>query len=394
MDLRTTGSRDERRRRVLIDDAQAEPAHGDANPLVKRNRSDNATKGSRYSPDSLDQGQPRIADLLPKRRLTLWLWLLAAAVVIGALTSLDVASGGWSAQRPEVDWSAFRLDAPGSFARWVAALMLAWAGFAGLQIYLIRRHRADDYRGGYRLWSTAAVALMLASADAATSLHAFLGGLLGALFGASAHSTWIGLGLVLLAGVGLGTRMVWEIMPSRGSLAALSLAAMAYLTAVLSIAGLLDAVPVRPSLLGAAAALCGHALVLLTVGVFGRYVFLEAHGRLPQRIRKAKQTSPDDAPPKRRKSKTDPLDSGSESKKRGKSDVEGSAAANEKRAPEPSKKPEPKPAPAASSPPRIAGKTPAARDDDDEDDADADESPRLSKAERRKLRKQQLRKAA
>jgi hypothetical protein len=400
MDLRTTGSRDERRRRVLIDDAQAEPAHGDEprNPPARRSKSESsASKGTRYSLESLDRGQPRIADLLPKRRLTLWLWLLAATMVIAALVALDVASAGWRAKRPEIDWSIFRLDALGSMANWVAALVLAWAGFAGLQIYLIRRHRSDDYRGGYRLWSSAAVLLTIASLDAATSLHSFLGRLAGSLLGAAQYSEWIGIGLVAVIGIAFGARMVWEIKPSRGALATFAVAALCYLAAIAPGAGLMDALPVRTTLVAATAALCGHALVLLTVGVFGRYVFLEAHGQLPLRVRKPKNTPSPETPSRKRSSKPKGNDAspdvGGDGKKRGKTDVEGAAPA-EKRPPEPAKKPpEQKPAPAASASPQIAGKVRPVNDEDDDEDAEG--SPRLSKAERRKLRKQQFhRKAA
>jgi hypothetical protein len=323
---------------------------------------------------------------------------LAATFVISALVALDLAGAGWSARRPEVDWSAFRLDAPGSFASWIAALVLAWSGFAGLQIYLIRRHRADDYRGGYRFWSSAAVLLAIASLDAATSLHAFLGQLAGSLLGAAQYSGWIGVSLVILIGAGFGARMVWEIKPSRGALATFAAAAVCYLAAIVSGAGLFDALPIRPALIAAATALGGHALVLLTVGVFGRYVFLEAHGQLPQRTRKPKAASSPDAPSKKRaarpKGNENPSDASGDAKKRGKTDVEGTGAAKDKPPAEPARKPpEQKPAPAAASPLRIAGKTPAASDDDDSEDAE--DSPRLSKAERRKLRKQQVhRKAA
>jgi hypothetical protein len=404
MEFRKSGSRDERRRRVLIDEAQAEPPLADENPPIKRirSKSENAAPAARYE---FDGRQPRITDLLPKRKLTLSLWVVVAALLVAALTACDTYRPLWQARLPQVDWSLLAMNSSGSLARWFASLAFAWAACAAIQVYVIRRQRTDDYRGGYRLWAWTAAALLLASADAATSLHATLGALGASLLGSPSHGRLAGLGLVAAATGGFGLRMIWEIKSSRGAVAALSLAAGCYLFAVLAGEGWTGVDASWMPAAGGAALLSAHAFVLLTVGVFGRFVYFEAHGLPAKTERKPKVRKSSEGAAKKRSAKTDkaegsPADA---AKRPAKTDVEpakakppaapGKDASADKRPPEPAKKPPETKSPSpAAAPAKPATKAPApASDDDDEDDAD--DSPRLSKAERRKLRKQ-LRKAA
>lgn len=394
MEFRTTGSRDERRRRALIDEAQAEPAPVEETPPVKR-KSKSDDGASRYSLASLAEGLPRITHLLPKRRLTLWLWLLGAAALIAGLTALDAYHAVWRTRFPSVDWSMLDAEAPGSLARWFASLVFVWAAFASFQVYLIRLHRADDYRGGYRLWSWAAAVFLFASADAGASLHVLAGSALAAASGTPHHSQLAGLLLVATVAIGFGLRMVWEIKPSRGALAVLATAAVCYVFTSLAGSGAIGPSSMAPWA-GGAAALAGHALVLLTVGVFGRYVYLEAHGGIAKRPKKAKGS---EGASKKRGTKSDSVNGlRAEAKKRpAKTDLDGvkseSGAGAGKPSTEPMKKPvETKPA-APSLATKPVAKPSAADDEEDEDDAGADSS-RLSKAERRRLRKQQRQKAA
>jgi hypothetical protein len=211
--------------------------------------------------------------------------------------------------------------------------------------------------------------------------------------------------LVAAATGGFGLRMIWEIKSSRGAAAALSLAAGCYLFAVLAGEGWTGVDASWMPAAGGAALLSAHAFVLLTVGVFGRFVYFEAHGLPAKTERKPKVRKSSEGAAKKRSAKTDkaegsPADA---AKRPAKTDVEpakakppaapGKDASADKRPPEPAKKPPETKSPSpAAAPAKPATKAPApASDDDDEDDAD--DSPRLSKAERRKLRKQ-LRKAA
>ncbi len=408
MDFRRNGSRDERRRRVLMEDAQVESVATDEteSPPVKRQRSKNAEgapTAKRYPPASLANGQPRIADLLPKRRLTLWLWIIAAGCLISALTALDLNRDFAQARFPTISFSAFELGSAGSLARWLSSIIFVWAAFASIQVYVIRRHRNDDYRGGYRLWLWTACILLLASVDVNTSLHHLVGELLALFVQSPGHSRHLGF---VVAGVGGGfvaLRMLWEIKASRGSLAALVFAIGCYCTSmVLSFSTLIEAP--RNITLAWAAALSAHSFVLISIGCFGRYILLEAKGELVERRRKTKETVT--GAPARRKntdkakeSAPNAIDSGADRKKRvAKSDLGDSTEAakpakivaverSSNNATEPSKVAGNVKSTIPTSPPKSAVRTVANVNDDDDDD-DNDDSQPLSKSERRKLRKQ------
>ena len=48
--------------------------------------------------------------------------------------------------------AALGLTGRGTIASWFSSFLLIITGLASLQIYALRQHRRDDYRGTYRLW--------------------------------------------------------------------------------------------------------------------------------------------------------------------------------------------------------------------------------------------------
>jgi hypothetical protein len=377
MDFRRNGSRDERRRRVLMEDAAGDASGEENASPPKRSRTKAGDPApSPYAGAAWEEGQPRITALLPLRRLTLWLWLLACSSVAGLLVYLHVASRTWRERFPAVDFSALDLAARGSLGAWFSSLLLAWAGIASVQVYLIRRHRNDDYQGRYRLWPTIAGAFWLGSFVAAARLDRLAGELIATLSGVPMQGMPIGVGLLAAIVAACGLRLIWEIRPSRGALALLAMASGCYLGAAVMTMDWVSIPEPWTSAGAPIACMAGNIFVLLTVAVFGRYVHLQARGELIVRPRKVK------APREKAKKQPEPQEGGAAKKRASKSDLDESAKSGSKEPPA-EKKPSP---PAASSKP--AGKSPptlSINSDDDEDD----ESPSpLSKAERRRLRKQ------
>lgn len=419
MNFRRSGSRDERRRRVLMEEATAELPADDASPPKRtRTRSDEGPS-ARYAPGVLADGQPRITSLLPKRRLTLWLWVGAAATIVAALATLHVQSRAWSRQLPQVDFLALDATAHGGLANWFSTLVLAWAGFAAVQVYLIRRHRNDDYRGGYRLWLWLAGLLLAASAAVATSLDQMAVELAVALCGIPLNGRFLHGALVATVAAVGAVRMIWEIKPSRGALLVLAAASAAYLTASAGNLRLFALPEPWSTVRGAVSTMAGHVFVLLTIAVFGRFVHLEARGELAQKPAKDKSKPVREKGGRKSSGKAGESAPGDEARPAAKKRVArtdlNEAAAKEAKSPPADSRAEAKPAAAtdkiadgkrdaavakessdkkstlaASSSVKAAAKLAreTAPDDDDLDDDDADAPGQLSKAERRRLRKQ------
>ena len=95
MDFRRNGSRDERRRRVLMEEAAGDTPGDEATAPARRSRTKaSETAPSPYAGAAWEEGQPRITALLPLRRLTLWLWLVAYISSVCRLEPGDVLFTG------------------------------------------------------------------------------------------------------------------------------------------------------------------------------------------------------------------------------------------------------------------------------------------------------------
>jgi hypothetical protein len=386
MQFRRSGQRDERRRRVLMEEALA-ASDGEAAAATPRASRSAAAAGRRYSDAARPERQPRVTDLVPLRRWTLTVLLLALLSIPAALIGLDGEVGGWSRTVGRANLAALDLDARGSLASWFGSLLLSAAAAGSVLIFLLRRHKVDDYRGRYRFWLWAAAVLVLGSIDATTGLRHVFSGLLARTTGwlaAGDGAAWsLILGAVLFGTLAL--RGAIEIRHSRGALAALLLAVTAYSAGAAAFAHWLPLPGPLATLAGHAALLLGHVLVLYCVLVFARHVLLDAQGKLPHRAAKAKR------------------------KQRGAAPESGAVAGRKLRvdaAHAPSDEPDPPAKPTSFAVQAGAAKfgasisagvrpnsptSPLDEDDDLDTDESLDSDRHLSKAERRRLRKLQKR---
>jgi hypothetical protein len=151
---------DNRRRRVLIDESVQKSASalvaGAAEVAAPRRRRSNNYLSRRGQ-------QLKTSDLIPTRWLTFGLIATSSLGVLALLNFLQ-----WIATLPSeaidlVARQAFTITAPSSVAAWVEAVAFILASLFGLQIYAMRRHRRDDYRGTYRVWLMLTVVFLVAS---------------------------------------------------------------------------------------------------------------------------------------------------------------------------------------------------------------------------------------
>ena len=285
------GQGDQRRRRVLIEENRAdsstarETAASQSSTAERRSALANTIA---YPAAALADRQPSIMALIPRRRWTLVVILLVGLSVIAAL---EAAYGNlllW----PRESWPcAFRsldLRARGELAACFSSVLLAGAAIQSLLIYRLRRHRLDDYRGRYRLWSW--IPLVWIGMGLGVSTHAGddLADLTARLCGSQTSQATAFWTPLILGGVWLMivTRLAIEVRRSRTSVAFLLIATCGYLAANLIRSGLLAPTSeVLQVMIASSSDMAGYLATFLAVATYSRHVFLEAHGMLAAHTR-------------------------------------------------------------------------------------------------------------
>ncbi len=281
--FRRYGQRDERRRRLLTDD----PYGPQERPSCRVWTDDDPHRGkSEHYGDAafLDQ-QLRVLDLVPRRLLLLSTGLIAAA---GAIAGLEFAYA-WMHERAAgggANLAAFDLAAKGSLACWFSSLMLLAAAAAGLLIYSVRRHRADDYQGRYRVWLWAAGGCFLLATDQAAGLREALREMMISLTGTpllgDGDLWWVAAYAMLFAAI--GSRVLIDVRHCIPAVAALSVAALAHGLATVDHFGwTFFEGSVNRVMFRSGSEMAGNLLLLAGFGFFARYVVLDAEGLLPVR---------------------------------------------------------------------------------------------------------------
>ena len=415
---------DDRRRRVLTEEViggagaeSGEPA-GDspAKPAARRRRSAAAVRP--YGDTALLDKQPRITDLIPQRYGVLALWFLAGVTVVAGLESLYAFLPELASKTADGTLAAFDLEAEGSLAAWFSSSTLSLASAVAVVIFSIRRHKADDYHGRYRIWLWAALCWLVMSMDEGGSLHEAFQELMSYATGQRGYGDgsiwWIGVYSFALGAV--GTRLALEMRDCRSSTASLFIAAGCYVAAVVARLNVIlpDAGSLRV-MVEEGAEMSGNLFLLLAMTLHARYVILDAQGLLPAKKEKPAKPPKAEKPEKPKAEKAEK-----------KAEAEAKPAAAEagrswfrkaKIDPAHTSPPAPKHQPAKSAPPLAAAVKAASRRAEPETDYEEDEAPRharkhnhesrpdhrrdeaddyrenrrMSKAERKALRREQSR---
>jgi hypothetical protein len=361
--------RNGRRRRVLNEEVLSASSTQAARRAASE---DVATQHApRYSDAAGVENHPQITDFVPRRYRTIVLLLLsgfAATVTLGGLhygaPALTISAG-----IPGIE--PFDLAAAGSLADWVAAVVLLLASAMCLLVYSIRRHRIDDYRGRYRVWLAASAACLVLSANSVASLHSVLAYALNHFTGWTAlrdGSAW----WLMLAGPLLGwiaMRTFFDVKECRLAGVLMIVAFTCHVVAAASYLGFVPGLEPRiESMVTGIALLIGHWSLLTAATTYARFVVLDAQGLIDSRPvtvkRRPAKTNVDD--PKPVAAATTVL-----------------SAAGYNRQKLPQIKPAQTPADAKT---WIDGSRPE-RDSYDDSDDDTSGPSKLSKAERKRLRK-------
>jgi len=264
---------------VLKEDVLSASSSHHVMRAVGRNATDE--QAPRYSDAASVENHPQVTDFVPRRFRAIAVVValgLASTTVLEVLHTyvgrLSSVLGPWAT-------AAIDLTASGSLAAWLSAVLLLMASATCLLIYSLRRHKIADFRGRYRIWLAGAAACLLLSIDSVAALHRLLAV-------AATHFThwtalradavwWLALGVIPLSWIAV--RMLLDVSESRLASSAFVASIAAYVVATFSYLGWLPAVdPLREPMVTVGATLVGHWLLLVTTVSYARFVVLDAQG--------------------------------------------------------------------------------------------------------------------
>ena len=301
---------DARRRRLVVEPATptGDAAVGEMPSQTKRKSAPSSppkrTKNQKldtraYAFGAERRNQLKTTDLIPKRILSCLLVVLSLLACLAAINLCANLSPQWHAQIGDPGLVAFSIGGQGSIANWFLAFLMIMTGLSCLQIYAIRQHRCNDYRGTYRLWVWLAAIFIIGSVGFVVDLAAVLSSVALALTQQGiADRIWLPLTVKLVVLSAIAARVLYEVRESRGSLALGVFVWLAY--AMASIVQLPAAntafADVGPEMVVGNCILFGTAALLLAHLTYGRFIFLQANGLVKQKSRskttaKQKKTS-------------------------------------------------------------------------------------------------------
>ncbi|QEF96349.1 hypothetical protein Mal15_03760 [Stieleria maiorica] len=137
------------------------------------------------------------------------------------LTSLHHLAFVWPALAYRQDLARpLLIDRPDGFAAWWTTMLLLLAAGATRLIFVLRRHRRDDYRGHYQLWQWTLIVLLAASVHSTVDLVGWLGASLDLLVGNRAvlsGANWLRI-VLDVGGIILAMRLIAELSRCRPAL--------------------------------------------------------------------------------------------------------------------------------------------------------------------------------
>jgi hypothetical protein len=276
--------RNGRRRRVLNEEVlSASSALAARQSAMSKGSTENAR---RYSDAASVENHPQVTDFIPRKYRTIGMVVTAGAataVMLGALhhfAQTVAAAVGMPTLRP------FDIGAPGSIAAWVSAVVLFVASLKCLLIYSIRRHRIEDIRGRYRVWLGASAACMLLSVNCVAGLHQVVAHTLSHLAGWTALRDgavwWIAIAGLPLAWIGV--RVLLEVRECRLASTMMVASVICYATSAASYFGFIPTGDAKyASLITGSAVMLGHWIALAMTLAYARFIVLDAQGLINAR---------------------------------------------------------------------------------------------------------------
>jgi hypothetical protein len=268
----------DRRRRVLKDEVFS-ASNNYAN--LRATSDDDARNAPRYSDAAGVENHPQVTDFIPRRYATIAMLVAVGAGLTTALAAtqffaIPIANATGMRSLASID-----LGSSGSIGAWLSAVVLLMASATCMLTYSIRRHRIDDFRGRYRVWFLASVACLAASANSVVGFHQVAADVLSHFTGWSALRDgavwWMALAGLPLAWITV--RAMLDVRESRMAAALFVAGLSCYAMSAVSYLGLTGiADPQTRSIAVGGTLLMGHWFVLASALSYARYVVLDAQG--------------------------------------------------------------------------------------------------------------------
>lgn len=226
----------------------------------------------------------RLTDAIPRRLTTYGLLLLGGIAIIAAIEFLHVWMPFLSAYTADRRIAAFDLTADASLCVYFSCVAMQMASLVAILVYMIRRHRVDDYQGEYRIWLWAALCWFILSADEVAQLHLGFKALMVAATGVRLYGDgslwWIIPYFFLLGAVGL--RLLIDMRECLLSTTVGAVAAIGCVAAVfVHCHWLTGDLGSKQPLIEHGLKMGAEVLLLLAMLLHGRHVILDAEGNLP-----------------------------------------------------------------------------------------------------------------
>ncbi len=241
----------------------------------------------RYGAGANIENHPQVTSFVPRRFRTLCLiafcGLAAGTLAVLAAHYAEPLSKLTQVITPEEITEVFATR----LVAWTSAAMLLLTAAYTRLIFSLRRHRVDDYRGRYRVWRTAGWAAIFLSINAVLSAHVLVARYLGSLVDwqmLPASAGWWLVPAALLGGW-LLIKLIVDAAECRTALTTYLLAITCLTVAGVHSAGWSPAWAAHfPGLLSQSLPLAGYTLLLVGSLLFARYVILDVQGLVEHRV--------------------------------------------------------------------------------------------------------------
>lgn len=267
----------DRRRRALADETR----NDDAVSRPRIFRAETSALAQRYNKAALQAINAPIAKYIPLRPYNLFVWFLVGLIPILGLLLLDSYLPEITHQLGTQATRGFDLSAPGNLMAWLSSVTFGFAVAVMLGTYSVRRHRRDDYRGRFTVWRWAILCAVVVSIDATVGIHHTWQSICEFATGTSLWRDgkiwWIGTWSILLGGMLL--RLMFEMASSKKAVGWALGASVCYLWSAiveLGVAPIESEYATQTSQV--ATLLLGHHLMLFSLVNYAREVVLEAMG--------------------------------------------------------------------------------------------------------------------
>jgi hypothetical protein len=226
----------------------------------------------------------RLTDAIPRKLTTYLLLLLGGIGIIACIELLYVWMPFLGAYTADRRIAAFDLTAETSLCVYFSSAALQLAGLVAILVYMIRRHRVDDYQGEYRIWLWAAMCWFLLSADEVAQFHQGFKALMVAATGirlSGDGSLWWILPYFFLLGA-VGLRLLVDMRECILSTTVGAVAAICCIGALFVHSQWLTGdLGSKKPMIEQGLKMGAEVLLLLAMLLHGRHVVLDAEGNLP-----------------------------------------------------------------------------------------------------------------